>query len=58
MDSTVSGSKDPEKVLTLCQVILNYTVNSLLFIRPMSDFGKKKKKTIYTYSMKETVKGL
>lgn len=44
MDSTVSGSKDPEKVLTLCQVILNYTVNSLLFIRPMSDFGKKKKK--------------
>lgn len=58
MDSTVSSSKDPEKVLTLCQVILNYTVNSLLFIRPMSDFGKKKKKHIYTYSMKETVKGL
>lgn len=58
MDSTVSSSEDPEKVLTLCQVILNYTVNSLLFIRPMSDFGKKKKKHIYTYSMKETVKGL
>lgn len=58
MDSTVSSSKDPEKVLTLYQVILNYTVNSLLFIRPMSDFGKKKKKNIYTYSMKETVKGL
>lgn len=47
MDSTVSSSKDPEKVLTLCQVILNYTVNSLLFIRPMSDFGKKKKKHLY-----------
>lgn len=54
MDSTVSSSKDPEQVLSLCQD--NYTVNSLQRHQTHVGLWKEKKINIYAYSMKEMVK--
>lgn len=54
MDSTVSSSKDPEQVLSLCQD--NYTVNSLQCHQTHVGLWKEKKINIYAYSMKEMVK--
>lgn len=52
MDSTVSSSKDPEQVLSLCQD--NYT--SLQCHQTHVRLWKEKKINIYAYSMKEMVK--
>lgn len=54
MDSTVSSSKDPEQVLSLCQD--NYTVNSLQCHQTHVGHWEEKKINIYAYSMKEMVK--
>lgn len=52
MVSTVSSSKDPEQVLSLCQD----NSNSLQRHQTHVGLWKEKKINIYAYSMKEMVK--